>query len=277
MKLEKINNVNVKPVVVPDGNESEKIKGWKIAPFKYFNMFLVAKKKSGKTSLINTIIKKTSDKRTTFWIFCSTHRIDDSWKAIIQFLEERGNKVNTFDSIFDGKTNLLNKILDEMGEPEIVEEKKDKKAPVNLNDLKRTYDLFGKETDEKGEPKKDYVPKKRAMKHLFIFDDLSPELKHIDRLLKIHRHFHASVIISSQYLHDVSISSRLQIDLLIIFRGFSEEKLELVAKSLDLSIAFPTLWSIYKYVTEEPYNFLYLNVRTEEVRRNLNTIIKYDE
>ena len=58
MKEEKVNNVSVKPVVVPDNNEAEKIKGWKIAPFKYFNMFLVAKKKSGKTSLINTIIKK---------------------------------------------------------------------------------------------------------------------------------------------------------------------------------------------------------------------------
>jgi hypothetical protein len=276
MKEEKLNNVSVKPVVVHDNNESEKIKGYKILPFAFYNLFICSKKKSGKTSLINTIVKKTSDKRTNFWIFCSTHKIDDSWKAIINFLQERGNNVNAFDSIFDGKVNLLNKILDEMGEPEPVPEKKDKKAPVNLNELKRSYDLFGKDLDSEGKEKKEYVPKKKAPKHIFIFDDLSPELKNIDRLLKVHRHFQASVIISSQYIHDLSISSRLQIDVFCTFRGFSEEKMELVHKSLDLSIPFEILWQIYKHVTEEPYNFLYINIRTEELRRNLNTKITYE-
>lgn len=276
MKEEKINNISVKPVVVHDNNESEKIKGYKILPFPFYNLFVCSKKKSGKTSLINTIVKKTSDKRTIFWIFCSTYKIDDSWKAIINFLEERGNKVNAFDSIFDGKVNLLNKILDQMGEPEEIEEKKDKKEPVNLNEIKRSYDIFGKERDEEGKPKKEYVPKKKAPKHIFIFDDLSPELKHIDRLLKVHRHFKASVIISSQYIHDLSISSRLQIDVFVTFRGFSEEKMEMVHKSLDLSIPFETLWTIYKQVTEEPYNFLYINIRSEEMRKNLNTKITFD-
>jgi hypothetical protein len=45
---------------------------------------------------------------------------------------------------------------------------------------------------------------------------------------------------------------------------------------LDLSIPFETLWQIYKHVTEEPYNFLYINIRTEELRRNLNTKITYE-
>lgn len=276
MKLERINNVSVKPVIVPDGDEAEKIKGFKILPFPFFNLFVCSKKKSGKTSLISTIIKKVTDKRSTIWLFCSTAKIDKTWLAIIDYLESKGNKVNIFDSIFDGKINLLNKILDEMGEPEVVEEKKDKKAPINLNEIKRSYDLFGKETDEKGEPKKEYVPKKKAPKHLFIFDDLSPELKHVDRLVKVHRHFQASVIISSQYIHDLSISSRLQIDVFCTFRGFSEEKFEMIHKSLDLSIPFQTLWSIYKYVTEEPFQFLYVNVRSEEVRKNLNHKITFD-
>lgn len=276
MKEEKINNISVKPVVVHDNNESEKIKGYKILPFPFFNLFICSKKKSGKTSLISTIVKKVTDKRTTIWLFCSTSKIDKSWLAIIEYLENKGNKVNSFDSIFDGKVNLLNKILDEMGEPEVIE-KKDKKAPVNLNEIKRSYDIFGKDRDEDGKEKKEYVPKKKAPKHLFIFDDLSPELKHIDRLLKVHRHFESSVIISSQYIHDLSISSRLQIDVFCTFRGFSEEKFEMIHKSLDLSIPFPTLWSVYKYITEEPFQFIYVNVRTEEVRKNLNSIVKYDD
>jgi hypothetical protein len=276
MKLEKINNVSVRPVIVQDNNEAEKIKAYKIMPFAFFNLFICSKKKSGKTSLISTIIKKVTDKRSTIWLFCSTAKIDKTWLAIIDYLESKGNKVNIFDSIFDGKINLLNKILDEMGEPEVVEEKKDKKAPINLNEIKRSYDILGKEQDEEGKTKKEYVPKKRAPKHLFIFDDLSPELKYVDRLVKVHRHFQASVIISSQYIHDLSISSRLQIDVFCTFRGFSEEKFEMIHKSLDLSIPFETLWNIYKYATEDPYNFLYLNVRTEEMRKNLNHKITFD-
>jgi len=275
MKEEKINNVSVRPVVVHDNNESEKIKGYKIAPFKYYNMFICSKKRSGKTSLINTIIRKTTDKRTNVWIFCSTYKLDDTWKAIIQFLEERGNNVNCFDSIVDGKVNLLDKIVQGLSEPEEVPEK-NKKEPVNLNEIKRSYDLFGKETDAEGKPKKEYVPKKKAAKHLFIFDDISSQLKYIDTYLKKHRHFEASTIISSQYLNDLSPSSRLQIDIFIAFRSFSQEKLEVVHKSLDLSIPFQTLWEIYQHVTSENFQFLYINIRTEELRKNLNMRLTFD-
>jgi len=275
MKLEKINNVNVKPVVVPDGNESQKIKGYKILPFKYYNMFICSKKKSGKTSLINTIIRKTTDKSTTFWVFSSTYKLDDTWKAIIQFLEERGNKVNCFDTIMDGKVNLLDKIVEGLNEPEEVPDKKSKE-PVNLNEIKRSYDIFGKERDEEGKPKKKYVPKKQSPKHLFIIDDLSNQLKYVDFLVKIHRHFHASVIMSSQYLNDLAPSSRLQIDCFCAFKSFSEEKLEVVHKSLDLSIPFEVLWGVYQQVTSENFQFLYINIRTEELRKNLNQKITFD-
>lgn len=276
MKEEKVNNIAVKPVVVPDTNEAEKIKGYKIAPFKYYNMFICSKKRSGKTSLINTIIRKTTDKRTNVWIFCSTYKLDDTWKAIIQFLEERGNNVNCFDTIMDGKVNLLDKIVQGLSEPEELPEKKDKKAPVNLNEIKRSYDILGKEQDEEGKSKKEYVPKKKAPKHIFIFDDISSQLKYIDTYLKKHRHFQASTIISSQYLNDVTPSSRLQIDLFIAFRSFSQEKLEVIHKSLDLSIPFETLWQIYQHVTSEPFQFLYINIRTEELRKNLNTKLTFD-
>jgi hypothetical protein len=275
MKEEKVNNVSVKPVVVPDGNEAEKIKGYNIIPFKYYNMFICSKKKSGKTSLINTIIRKTTDKRSNIWIFCSTYKLDDTWKAIIQFLEERGNNVNCFDTIMDGKVNLLDKIVEGLNEPEEVPEKKGKE-PVNLNEIKRSYDIFGKERDAEGKPKKEYVPKKQSPKHLFIIDDLSSQLKYVDKLLKIHRHFKASVILSSQYLNDLSPSSRLQIDIFAAFRSFSEEKLEVVHKSLDLSIPFEVLWNVYQQVTSENYQFLYINIRTEELRKNLNVKLTFD-
>jgi len=275
MKEEKVNNVSVKPVVVPDGNESEKIKGYNVIPFKYYNMFICSKKKSGKTSLINTIIRKTTDRRTNIWIFSSTYNLDDTWKAIIQFLKERGNTVNCFDTIMDGKVNLLDKIVEGLYESEEVPDKKSKE-PINLNEIKRSYDIFGKERDSEGKPKKQYVPKKQSPTHLFIIDDLSSQLKYCDKILKIHRHFKASIILSSQYLNDLLPSSRLQIDIFAAFRSFSEEKLEVVHKSLDLSIPFEVLWSVYQQVTSENYQFLYINIRTEELRKNLNVKLTFD-
>ena len=275
MKEEKINTISVKPVVVPDTNEAETIKGYKIAPFKYYNMFICSKKRSGKTSLINTIIRKTTDKRTNVWVFCSTYKLDDTWKAIIQFLQDRGNNVNCFDTIIDGKVNLLDKIVQGLSEPEEVPEKC-KKEPVNLNEIKRSYDIFGKDRDEEGKPKKEYQPKKKSPKHLFIFDDISSQLKYIDTYVKKHRHFQASTIISSQYLCDLQPSTRLQIDIFIAFKSFSQDKLEDIHKSLDLSIPFETFWQIYQHVTCEPFQFLYLNVRTEELRKNLNTRLTFD-
>jgi hypothetical protein len=113
---------------------------------------------------------------------------------------------------------------------------------------------------------------------MFIFDDISSQLKNpaVARLLKQHRHSGSSVIISSQYLHDIRPESTLQIDYFFAFRSFSIEKLEYIHKVLDLSIEFEKFWDMYKYATEQMYNFLYMNVRTEEFRQNFSKKIEFD-
>jgi len=264
-----LNNISVKPIVDCNPTDITKIKGYKLIPSNYWTLFICSKKKSGKTSLINEIVKKCTDKRTVMWIFCSTYKIDTSWIEIIKMLENRGNQVNLFDTIQEGKKNVLDTILDGLSEEAETPDKKDDLPPPE----KPTFEIFkGSGMKEK----KEYKPKKTAPKNLFIFDDISSQLKNpaVARLLKQHRHSGSSCIISSQYLHDIRPESTLQIDYFFAFRSFSLEKLEYIHKVLDLSVEFEKFWNLYKHATEQPYNFLYMNVRTEEFRQNFNKKIE---
>lgn len=264
--FKKINNIKVHPVVTPIENDASNVKGYKMIPQPIYTLFICSKKKSGKSSLINLIANKCTDKRTIFWIFCSTYRIDSTWKAIIKMLKDRGNQVNLFDSIMDGKTDNLLEIVDSLAE-----EGSDEEEPDEVKKYK--FKIF--ENAEK--KKKEYKPKKKAPENMFIFDDISNELrgKSVCKLLKEHRHSNSSVIVSSQYLTDLQPSCISQIDFFICFRSFPFEKLEVIHKLLDLSIPLDLFWDVYKQCTEKLYNFMYLNVRNEDIRQNFNTEVDY--
>ena len=276
IKESKINNIEVKPIVNGNASDITKIKGYKLFPTNYWNLFICSRKRSGKTSLINLITDKCVDKKTTFWVFCSTYKIDPNWIEIIKKLEEKGNIVNCFDSITEGKTNLLDEILDGLSNDVEEEEKEPDTITIQTAKPNSKIDFGSSGSSEK--KKKEYKPKKLSPKNMFIFDDISSQLKNpaVSRLLKQHRHSNSSVIISSQYLHDIRPESTLQIDYFIAFRSFSQEKLEYIHRVLDLSIEFNAFWDAYKYATEKPYSFLYLNVRTEELRSNFNKVLTFD-
>jgi len=262
----KINNVQIKPLVITNAIDPQKIKGSSMVPFLYSTVFLCAKRKSGKTSVLAELLAKTSDKKTTVWVFCPTNRVDSSWVQIIKNLKERGNIVNVFDSIFDGKVNVLDEIMNELSIGE--EEDEDEPKPKIKNLLK--FDNDDEETK-----KKVYKPKKIAPEHIFCFDDISHELKNpsIATLLKKSRHFKSSVYLSFQYAMDLQPASWKQAEVVLAFKSFSEDKLEHIHKHLDLSCDLNQFYNIYNYVFDDPkekYNFLYINVRDQLYRKNFN-------
>jgi hypothetical protein len=67
--------------------------------------------------------------------------------------------------------------------------------------------------DEEQEPKQK-KDKKIAPEIIFVFDDLSTELRDndISTLIKKHRHFKTKVIYSSQYVNDLTPDSRNNTD-----------------------------------------------------------------
>jgi len=269
-KEKSINSLKVVPVQAGLGKwDKTNCKGYDVTPNgPYWNMFICARKKSGKSSLINLITQKCIDKRTSVWVFCSTHAIDPTWKEIKSSLEKKGNLVSCFDSLYDGKTNILDDIIDEInkGEEEVVNDEPQVKMLIKCEPLP-------------SEQKKEYKPKKIACENLFILDDMpSAFLRNpaVARLLKVHRHSKSSCIISSQYLNDLQPQSILQLDYFIGFKSLSQEKMESIHKLLDLSIDFDKFWEIYKHCTIEPYSFMYLSVREEKFRCRLNKEVELE-
>ena len=78
------------------------------------------------------------------------------------------------------------------------------------------------------------------------------------------------MIVSSQYIHDLSNSCIKNLDYTLIFKSFSREKLLVLFEALDLSIDFELFEKLYLDATEQPFNFLYVDSRYNTYRRNFN-------
>lgn len=269
MSFKQINDVEVRPVPLPKTDKKE-ILGSELFDELYSNIYLCAKKKSGKTSTIYNIIKRCCDKRTAVFVFCSTYGKDQNWRAIKDYLDRKSIENEFYSSIKgdDGKENHLKNLVErlktetsesEESEPEEEEEKillfSDEEIKVTIRKRK---------------------PKKTSQRYLFIFDDISTELKdpNISHLLKTNRHYKSKVIISSQWLNDLLPMARRQIDVYMIFSGINNEKLEELFKNADLNIEFPQFVSLYREATNQKYSFFYVDASNCKYRKNFNMEVK---
>ena len=273
IKEEQLKNIkDIKPLISGVGNDPSKVKFGQVFANPYNTTFLCAKRKSGKTSVLAEIVDKTSNNETIFWIFCPTTNIDDSWKAILNKLQDKGNVVNVFDSIMDGKTNQLNQIIDSLSKGQDEPDKPVK--PI------RKLICDGKQQNEPDKPER--KPKKISPEHIFVFDDISSELKNpaVNKLLKMSRHIKSAVYLSFQYAHDIAPQAWVQAQYCILFKSFSEEKLQHVYKYLDLSLDFEKFKELYQYVMKDNggvnYNFLFIDVKEQNYRKNFNKKLEID-
>ena len=264
--IQKINNEKVKPIAIPR-LEEKKIKGHCVFPEVYSNIFLVARKKSGKTFVIWKIIKSCAGPDTEIIIFASTIHKDPNWIHIVKYLKKKGNPVETYTSIKDGNKleNLLNRLIHEYGEEKEEEEEEKPKSKVRM--------LFG---DEEEETEKKRKSRKIAPEYIIIFDDIGNELRNplIDQLLKTNRHFKSKVILSSQYVNDLSPQSRKQIDYWLLFGGHKMEKLKIIYDDADLNIPFEEFIHLCEHAKAEKYNFLYIDVRDVAFRKSFDKLYK---
>jgi len=272
LKTKKINEKVVKPLNVPKV-DPERVKGYDLFPEIYCNVFLCAKKKSGKTSVIAKILKECCDKETKVICFCATHNRDPSYVAIKNMLESKEIEAHFFDSIVDeNKLDKLEKIIEELKKNESEDEEEEEEQEQEDKDKVCLFFDEGENVKIKIKKRK---PKKIAPKIIFIFDDISTELKNknVPRLLKTNRHFKSKVIISSQYPNDVEPGSRRQFDYWILFKGHSDEKLEIVHQNASLSDEYKHFKKIYDYATEGNYNFLYIDTTKNKYRKNFDSEI----
>ncbi len=267
IRIRKINNNTVQavPIEVTNKEDLKPIKGADIFGEIYCNSFCLAKKKSGKSTLMYKIVKETCDRRTKVFAFVSTINKDKTWNTIRKYCENKNIEFHGFTSIIDDETgqNILEELVVRLQKevPEETVKPKKKKSLIIMND----------DSDDEEEKPKRY--KYRVPEYLFILDDLSTELSNpaVTSLLKKNRHFQSKVIVSNQYWNDLAKSARKNIDYMIIFGAQPKDKLQEIHKELDLSLTFDEFYKLYKYATKERFSFLYIDVVNETFRRSFDT------
>jgi len=259
--LKKINSekVQLAPVHLIGEGDKRPIKGSDLFPEIYSNIYLCSRKKSGKTSVIFTILKRCITRDTKVLAFVSTLNRDSSWLAITQYCNTKGIPFEGYTSIYDDdKTNILNEWItaEQMPIPE--------QKPKSLLLL------------EEEEPDKKTKSKYLGPEWVVIVDDNSNELqdKAISTLLKKNRHLKCKVIISSQYFNDITPQSRKQLDYIILFKGHSKQKLLEIHRDADLSLQFDDFVKAYEIATAQVFNFLYVDCINGTLRKNFNTEIE---
>ena len=279
--MKKINDVKVLPIPIK-GAGGKKFPGYKIfSDNKYPNIFLLAKKNSGKTSTIFTIIKQylekkysvKSERNKKVIIFSSTVNKDANWIFITKWLKSKKIEYETHTSLKEDGVNKLKEFYEQLEsdkseEDEEVNKRSDKYEHKHFSLIKYDSESDSSDSDNKS----DKSDRDSKMEYIIIFDDFSIELKDksVGYFLKRNRHFKSTVLISSQYFNDLSKDSRLQLDLVLLFQNLPDEKVEEVRSDCDINIPKKTFLTIYKQVTEEKYNFLYVNCRNGELRKNFN-------
>jgi hypothetical protein len=266
IRTKKINDIKVCPIKLPK-LEADKIRGYDLFPEIYANIYLSARKKSGKTCTINHILKKCADKRTHVVVFCSTFNKDANWKAIRQTLDKKEIPNEFHLGIVDESgVNHLDELLTTMREDVSDSEDSETESEEEAQILS-----FGT-TEVEVKVRKPRKPKFISPKYIIIMDDLSMELKNpsIAHLLKTNRHYKCKVILSSQYLNDIQPMSRRQIDYYILFGGMSLPKLQELYNNADLSVSFDDFVALYNQATEAKYNFLYVDSVCSTFRKNFD-------
>ena len=301
IKLQTINKVKVVPISGSERKDERPIKGADMFPELYSNIGIIAKKKSGKTQVISNIIQKCAGKDTQIILFSSTVHKDNTYKAIIKWCKKHNINITTFTDIIEGKVNILDRLVKNLGEVGDEEELSDiEEEPEEVLDERyggKYYNLFGEDDrepdtgvfdEEFTEDEEEEIPfdtkiegkirfkrdntslksrdKYQVPEYILILDDMAHILKHpsIGNLLRKNRHYKMKVILSTQYLHDLVPASFKQLDTLLLFKGLPEVKLQKVINDADLSLDIETLSKIYHHATAEKYNFLYIGTREED-------------
>jgi hypothetical protein len=265
-RTQKINNSIVTPVKLESISEDDMkpIKGYDLFPEIYCNCFLLAKKKSGKSTVLSKIIRETTDPRTKVYAFVSTLNKDKTWKSIKDYCISKNIEFNGYTSILgDNGENILQDLIDELKRDEEIEEP---------DKIKKKCSIIMCDDDDSDEKPKKRKYKYRVAEYLFVLDDLSTELmyKAVTSLLKCNRHYKSKILLSNQYWNDVSMGARKNLDYMLIFGAQPKDKLQIIHKELDLAIDFDEFYKIYKFATKDKYNFLYIDLTQQSYRKNFN-------
>lgn len=246
MQTEKINNIIIKPVK----NSSDK------RPYKYeelfdepfFNLFLNAKKKSGKSTIISNLLDHIATDLSLIRIYSTTYEKDD---VMLETLK----KLNKYKIQFECYSDL-------------------KSDDKNYNDiLDKQFAQADEWIKKNGDKLKKF--KYRFPLLIYIFDDFNQYLRHtksINDLATKNRHYKSIVIYSGQKYEVIQPKARENLNYMFLFKNQGENKLRKIYEELiPNSIPYETFLDMYYEATSTPYSFLYINLNDpDDFRKNFN-------
>lgn len=266
----KINDISVKPVI--DGSslvDKKRVLGYDLFPQLYTSCFIVARKASGKSTVIYNILKKCCNKLTRVVFFVTTIEKDKTYRKICKMLDKREIDYVKNDSFIDENgENLLQTMIDELKQGD--EESDDDDSD---HDVKASNQLSFLKVDFDKKKKKKKEPKILSPELVIVIDDQGSlcRSRQLTNLLKIHRHFKSKIIISSQGLTDLEPCAIKQIDSVLLFKGLVPGKIKDVYEHCDIgNTTLEKFTELYHYATEQKFNFLYVDTRSETYRQNFN-------
>ena len=109
--LKKINNETITPLKIAGATDNRPVLGQNLFPEVYSNIYLCARKKSGKTVVIQKIVKECAGRNTTVLAFCSTVNKDKNWIAIKKWCNKHHVAFEGFPSIKEHKVDFLDSFL----------------------------------------------------------------------------------------------------------------------------------------------------------------------
>ena len=283
--LKTYNSVKINDCKLTCPKVKKKDNNWKgkdILDVRFWIMSILAKRRSGKTTLIYNLIKQFAHKHMIILFFVPTFYKDNVYESIRNYLDRKGivyqgntsieneEKIDLIDVFM--KENSGEGLNEEIGNEETVSQPIIQQPQIPVCNFGENVIDSQSKVDNNVEPE-----------YMIIFDDMSSQLRHpsIVKLCKNSRHFKCKIILSSQSIVDLTPSQHSQIDYCVLFKNFNFDSIEQIYKRLQPNLSFEEFYELYKNITESKTgkynNFLLIDRNKEEYRKNLNEVIKFDK
>lgn len=269
LKEKRVNNYQI---VLPksDKKKEEKWKGQDLFDVRWFVMGIIGKRKSGKTSLIYTLLKAFSRRNTKVIFFVPTFWKDASYEQIRQFCESKNIGFSNFGSIVDEGVNNLS-IMMKIFE-DTPPEGENKEQPLDVSKHLSITPISSDPADREARPE--------DFEYIFVFDDISTELrdKALQKLVKNSRHYKAKIIISSQGATDAHPNLYSQLDYLCLFKNLNTDSLKHIFDKIEPNIDYDEFVKLYFQITETKddrglNSFMLIDRSRNEIRKNLDKVV----
>ena len=284
-RIKKIHSETVKPITNKNF-DSKKVLGGAWLPEVYCNVGLIARKKSGKSTVIYRCLEKCLSKDCKVYIFCSTVHIDSTYKKMRKMLKKKGCDVESYEHFIDPDSgnHHLARIMKEIGNPEGVQ--RDPRKPEPELDI---YQYMFEPQPDPDNPVRKKESKKQQKKKIspevcFIFDDLGNSMrdKYVTLLLQRNRHLKAKVFMAMHSLNNLMPAGLQMLDNVLFFPNLSKEKIMEFQGKLGLHFKNDTkkdsiMCKLYDDATKQKYNFLHYDHSNVQFRKNFNKLYIIDE